>query len=189
MAQPDIAVLLEEHTKWLHHETDSKYPHDLQATDFSEADLHNIDLSYGTLDYSDFSGSNLTNANLNNASLYHTDLQLADLSGTNLRDSYLVGADLRGCDLSNADLCNCDLFNADLRGAKLVNADLRGTTFNYLDYQYGDEYFNAIVDRNVFIQLSHWLCGLQVDDDECREIQRMLNKLANESYTIKKSQE
>ena len=188
MAQPDIEVLLEEHTKWLHHETDSKYPHNLQATDFSEADLHNIDLSYGTLDYSDFSGSNLTNANLSNASLYHVDFQLADLSGANLRDSYLVGADLRGCDLSNADFRNAEIFDADLRGSKLANADLRGAIFSNLVSKYGGEYFDAIVDRNVFVQLSHWLCGLQVDDDECREIQRMLDKLANESYTIKKNQ-
>lgn len=85
-----------------------------------------------------------------------------------------IRADLRGADLQGAGL-RC----ADLRGA-----DLRGADVDYSCWPLWCGSLDVIVDRRIFCQLAYHLCRVIVDDDECKEAQLMLGKLANEFHRV-----
>lgn len=101
------------------------------------------------------------------ANLQGVDLRGANLSGKNLR-----GADLRGANLTGADFRGADLTGADFRGANIV--------FSCWPLWCGS--LGIKVDRRIFCQLAYHLCRVIVDDDDCKEAQLMLGKLANEFH-------
>lgn len=106
-------------------------------------------------------------------------------SRANLRGAALQGAKLRGADLQSANLRAADLRDADLRGADLWGANLRGADFRdaNIDYSCWPLWcgsLDVIVDRRIFCQLAYHLCRVIVDDDDCKEAQLMLGRLANE---------
>ena len=111
----------------------------------------------------------------------------ANLRGANLRGANLWGADLRGAALQvanfmDANFSDVNLWGADLRGANLQTADLRGADVDYSCWPLGCGSLDVIVDRRIFCQLAYHLCRVIVDDDECKEAQLMLGKLANEFH-------
>ena len=121
------------------------------------------------------------------ANLRGADLQVANLLGANLRGAYLRGADFRGADLQGANLRGAELrdvnlWGADLQGAKLWGADLRGANIDYSCWPLWCGSLNVKVDRRIFCQLAYHLCRVIVDDDECKEAQLRLGRLANEFH-------
>ena len=109
-------------------------------------------------------------------------LRGANLRGANLQVADLRGADLRDVNLWDAALQGAKLWGADLRGANLQTADLRGADVDYSCWPLGCGSLDVIVDRRIFCQLAYHLCRVIVDDDECKEAQLMLGKLANEFH-------
>jgi hypothetical protein len=78
--------------------------------------------------------------------------------------------------LMEADLTGADLTNANLTNANLTGADL---DFSVLPLWCGS--FGMKVDRNIYTQILYHLCRLDVDDEECREHQKMSMELANKA--------
>ena len=104
-------------------------------TDFSNANLQNVNFSNADLTQTVFKNANLTNANLSNAILKGANLSKANLQNVNfsnvdLTQALLRGADLTNANLSNADLVNAILINANLTGAILTGADLENALLN-----------------------------------------------------------
>jgi len=95
----------------------------LRETDFSGADLEDIDLTNADLTGASLSRADLTNADLTGASLSVADLTGAYLSA-DLTGAYLFDANLAGAFLSDANLTGASLSNANLTGASLSNANL-----------------------------------------------------------------
>ena len=88
----------------------------------------------------------------------------------------------RRADFWGADLRGADLWGANIRGADLRGADLRGADVDYSCWPLWCGSLDVIVDRRIFCQLAYHLCRVIVDDDECKEAQLMLGKLANEFH-------
>ena len=103
-------------------------------------------------------------------------------SRANLRGANLRGANLQVADLRGADLRDVNLWDAALQGANLQTADLRGADVDYSCWPLGCGSLDVIVDRRIFCQLAYHLCRVIVDDDDCKEAQLMLGKLANEFH-------
>lgn len=101
----------------------------------------------------------------------------ADFRGADLRH-----ANLRGADLTGADFRGADLRYANLYGANLWNADFRGADIDYSCWPLWCGSLNVKVDRRIFCQLAYHLCRVIVDDDDCKEAQLMLGRLANEFH-------
>lgn len=95
-------------------------------------------------------------------------------SRANLRDANLRGADLRAANLRGANL----------QGADLQGANLRGANIDYSCWPLWCGSLDVKVDRRIFCQLAYHLCRVIVDDDECKEAQLMLGKLANEFHRV-----
>lgn len=125
----------------------------------------------------DFWGADLQGADLQGAGLRCANIRGADLQGAGLRC-----ADLRCAGLPGADLRGADLWGANIRGADLRGADLRGADVDYSCWPLWCGSLDVIVDRRIFCQLAYHLCRVIVDDDECKEAQLMLGKLANEFH-------
>ncbi len=89
-----------------------------------------------------------------------------------------------GADLQAANLRGADLWGADLWGANLRGADFRGANINYSCWPLWCGSLDVIVDRRIFCQLAYHLCRVIVDDDECKEAQLMLGRLANEFHRV-----
>lgn len=111
----------------------------------------------------------------------------ADLLGANLHGADLHGADLRGANLQAANLHGANLQRADLqranfRGANLRGANLRGANIDYSCWPLWCGSLGVKVDRRIFCQLAYHLCRVIVDDDECKEAQLRLGRLANEFH-------
>ena len=123
--------------------------------------------------------ANLRGAALQGAKLWGADLRGADLWGANLRS-----ANLRGANLRSADLRGADLWGTDFQGANLRGADLRGANIDYSCWPLWCGSLDVIVDRRIFCQLAYHLCRVIVDDDECKEAQLMLGRLANEFHRV-----
>ena len=156
MTQNELDKILKNHKKWLNN-----------ADGGSRANLKVADLR----------GANLRAADLRDVNLWGADLRGADLRGANLR-----GADLRGADLRGANLRGANLRGADLWGANLRDADFRGANIDYSCWPLWCGSLDVIVDRRIFCQLAYHLCRVIVDDDECKEAQLMLGRLANEFH-------
>lgn len=106
-------------------------------------------------------------------------IQDADLRGADLHGKDLRGANLRGTDLRGAYLQYADLQYADLRGANLQGA--------YIDYSCWPLWCGSLdvkVERRIFCQLAYHLCRVIVDDEDCKEAQLVLGRLANEFHRI-----
>ena len=106
MKQSELNLVLEEHTKWLHHNSTGKRAN-LRYANLSEANLIDANLSKVDLRY-----ANLSKANLIEANLRGVDLRYANLSGVDL-----IEANLRGANLIDACLIDANLRGANLRGA------------------------------------------------------------------------
>ena len=102
----------------------------VRFTDFSSANLQNVNLSDADLTQAVFKDANLTNANLSNAILVVTNFDSANLQNVNLSDAVLRKAILRNADLTNANLSNAVLTGADLTDANLTGAVLDGAILN-----------------------------------------------------------
>lgn len=103
-----------------------------QDTNCHGADLSGQNLFGQILPYSDFSFANMTNVNLEDGRLGHvimnqTVLDDADLTGALLGLATLSDASLQGTTLTGAKLGFANLVNAKFTGAKLDGADLGGT--------------------------------------------------------------
>lgn len=68
------------------------------------------------------------------------------------------------------------------RQADLRAADLRGANIDYSCWPLWCGSLDVIVDRRIFCQLAYHLCRVIVDDDDCKEAQLMLGRLANEFH-------
>jgi len=121
------------------------------------------------------------------ADLQHADLQRADLQDTNLLWAYLQDADLQRADLKYADLQYADLQRADLKYADLQRADLRDADLRGADLDHscfplwcGSK--GVKLDRRLFLQLVAHICAVDVDDEECKQVQAQLTPLAIQSH-------
>ena len=116
------------------------------------------------------------------ADLQDANLQVADLQSANLRGANLQVADLQSANLRGADLRGANLQGANLRGANLQVADLRAANIDYSCWPLWCGSLDVKVDRRIFCQLAYHLCRVIVDDDDCKEAQLMLGRLANEFH-------
>lgn len=101
----------------------------------------------------------------------------ADLNGLNLRGVDLLDADLLGADLRGANLRDAKIRRTDFRGA-----NLHGTNIDDSCWPLWCGSLDVKVDRRIFCQLAYHLCRVIVDDDECKEAQLRLGRLANEFH-------
>jgi hypothetical protein len=85
-------------------------------------------------------------------------------------------------DLCRADLCRADLCGADLRGANLREADLREAHIDFSCWPLWCGSKNVKVDKKIFAQLAMHLCGVIVDDDECKQAQAALMPIARQCH-------
>ena len=92
------------------------------------------------------------------------------------------GEDLMGADLMGEDLRDVNLRDADLMGADLMGADIRGADIDFSCWPLWCGRLDVKVDRRIFCQLAYHLCRVIVDDDDCKEAQLMLGKIANEFH-------
>jgi hypothetical protein len=118
---------------------------------------------------------------LNDRGGARADLTRADLTDANLTNANLMEADLTGADLTGADLTDANLMEADLTGADLTRADLTGADLDFSVLPLWCGSFGMKVDRNIYTQILYHLCRLDVDDEECREHQKMSMELANKA--------
>jgi len=176
----DLAAVLQKHAAWLQSEEGGERAN-LRGADLQEADLR-ANLSGATLWEADLSGANLSEANLSGANLREANLRGADLRDANLREANLRGADLREADLSGADLREADLSGANLRGATLCEADLSGADLDFSCWPLWCGSRGVRVDARIFRQLAMHLCGVEVEDDECRAAQSALMPLAQKCH-------
>ena len=75
-----------------------------------------------------------------------------------------------------------DLRGADLRDANLRGADFRGANIDYSCWPLWCGSLDVKIDRRIFCQLAYHLCRVIVDDDDCKEAQLMLGRLANDFH-------
>lgn len=88
-------------------------------------------------------------------------------------------ANLQGADLRGADLIGTELLGINLRGA-----NLRGANLNFSCWPLWCGSFDVKVDKRIFCQLAYHLCRVIVDDEDCKEAQLMLGRLANEFHLV-----
>ena len=81
-----------------------------------------------------------------------------------------------------ADLQGADLRGADLRGANLQGADLYGADLDFASWSLWCGTRGVRVDVRIFRQIAMHLCGVVVDDDECRAAQGALMPLARKCH-------
>ena len=101
----------------------------------------------------------------------------ANLQEADLREANLQRANLREANLREADLREAGLHGADLRGA-----DLQGANVDYSCWPLWCGTKGVRVDARIFKQLAMHLCGVQVDDEECRTAQAALMPLARQCH-------
>jgi len=106
----------------------------------------------------------------------------ADLQGADLQDADLRYADLRYADLRSADLQGADLRSADLQDADLQGADLQGANLDYSCFPLWCGSKGMKIDRRLFLQLLAHVCAVDVDDEECKQVQAQLTPLAIQSH-------
>ena len=106
----------------------------------------------------------------------------ADLQGADLQDADLRYADLRYADLRSADLQGADLRSADLQDADLQGADLLDANLDYSCFPLWCGSKGMKIDRRLFLQLLAHVCAVDVDDEECKQVQAQLTPLAIQSH-------
>lgn len=100
-----------------------------------------------------------------------------DLSGSDFKDTDLRHANFRGAGLRGADFRG-----ANLLAANFMAADIRGADIDYSCWPLWCGSLDVKIDRRIFCQLAYHLCRVIVDDDDCKEAQLMLGRLANEFH-------
>lgn len=83
-----------------------------------------------------------------------------------------------------ADLWSVNFRGADLQDANLRGANLQGADIDYACWPLWCGSLDVRVDRRIFCQLAYHLCRVIVDDEDCKEAQLMLGRLANEFHRI-----
>ena len=126
--------------------------------------------------------ANLQGVNLRGMDLQGVNLRWANLQEANLQGANLQWANLQETDLRRADLQETDLRRADLCGAKLYDADFREANVDYSCWPLWCETRRVCVDVRIFRQLAMHLCGVVVNDDECRAAQEALMPLARKCH-------
>lgn len=96
----------------------------LNAANLHSANLSNANLQGASLTNTNLSDASLEAANLEHASLIRTNLQRAALFSVNFQYAELYNADLREAHLERARLANADMYLTDLRGAHLLHTNL-----------------------------------------------------------------
>ena len=134
-----------------------------------------------------FSGESIQEGIAKGIVFYHADLRSADLSGANLSGADLGSADLSGADLSGANLGSADLSGANLRSANLRSADLSGADLSGANLDMAGIPLSCgglrwKIDRRIFVQFVYHLCSHQIENDDCKAVQKSLIKLANEMH-------
>ena len=181
MTQNELDKILQSHQKWLAGE-DGGSRADLQDANLQVADLQDANLQVADLRGANLQVADLQDANLRGADLRAANLRGADLQAANLQVADLQSANLRGANLRGADLQGADLQSANLQGANLRGADLRAANIDYSCWPLWCGSLDVKVDRRIFCQLAYHLCRVIVDDDDCKEAQLMLGRLANEFH-------
>lgn len=193
MTQNNLDKILENHKKWLNGEDGGSKANlwgtDLRGADLQRADLQHADLQEADLPGADLRGTNLFCADLQGADLWGTDLRganlfCADLQHADIGDADLRDANLRGANLRGADFRDANLQAANLRGANLRSADFRGANIDYSCWPLWCGSWDVKIDRRIFCQLAYHLCRVIVDDNDCKEAQLMLGRLANEFHWV-----
>jgi len=87
--------------------------------------------------------------------------------------------------LRRANLVGADLLGANLVGADLLGADLQGANLDFSAWPLWCGSINAKIDRRLFVQLTYHLCAVEVDDEECKQVQKQLIPLAREFHRWK----
>lgn len=83
-----------------------------------------------------------------------------------------------------ADLQDTDLIGKELLGVNLLVANLRGANLDFSCWPPLCGSLDVKVDRRIFCQLAYHLCRVIVDDEDCKEAQLMLGRLANEFHRV-----
>ena len=91
-------------------------------------------------------------------------------------------ANLRGANLHGADLREVNLRGADLQEADLSGVDLQGADLDFSCWPLWCGSRGVRVDARIFRQLAMHLCGVEVEDDECRAAQSALMPLARQCH-------
>jgi len=71
---------------------------------------------------------------------------------------------------------------ADLQGADLQGADLRYADLDYSCFPLWCGSKGMKIDRRLFLQLLAHVCAVDVDDEECKQVQAQLTPLAIQSH-------
>ena len=88
----------------------------------------------------------------------------------------------KSANLRDADLRDADLHGADLRWADLRDADLQEANLDFASWPLWCGTKGVRVDVRIFRQLAMHICGVVVDDDECRAAQEALMPLARQCH-------
>ncbi|MBW2003047.1 MAG: pentapeptide repeat-containing protein [Deltaproteobacteria bacterium] len=128
--------------------------------------------------------ADLRGADLRGAGLRGADLRKADLRKADLREADLREADLREADLRMAVLRMAVLREADLREADLRKADLREADIDFSAWPLWCCSFDVVVDKRIAAQLAYHFCRLVCDDDEVKNAQKALKKIANQFHRV-----
>ena len=123
----------------------------------------------------DFKGVNLKDADLEGANLEGVDLERANLYQANLQWAKLERVNLQHANLKRANLVIADLYQANLTGANI--------DFSCWPLWCGSAHIK--VDKKIFCQLVAHLWTLYIDDKECKELQKVALKLAEQSHIWK----
>lgn len=94
------------------------------------------------------------------------------------------GDDLSGSDFKGAGLRHANFMVANLLAANLTGADIRGADIDYSCRPLWCGSLDVKIDRRIFCQLAYHLCRVIVDDEDCKEAQLMLGRLANEFHRV-----
>jgi uncharacterized protein YjbI with pentapeptide repeats len=101
---------------------------DFSGANLTQVDLHSAQLMEANFIKTNLSYADLTNANLENARLISAQLHFATLTGANLNHAELSSANLTQATLMRVRLLNADLTRAVLSNATLDHVDLRRAT-------------------------------------------------------------
>ena len=71
---------------------------------------------------------------------------------------------------------------ADLEDANLEGADLRDADLDYSCFPLWCGSKGMKIDRRLFLQLLAHVCAVDVDDEECKQVQAQLTPLAIQSH-------
>jgi len=115
IAPEQLAVILEQHEKWVESHGQEGEQADLSRAELAETDLTGVNLHQAILRKANLRGADLLLADLRGACLMQADLQGANLLGTDLREANLQGATLEGATgLLVNKLAGSNLFGAVL---------------------------------------------------------------------------